>query len=139
MEHYNNDNYSNNQLTDYSFDVTNLQTTQKSQANRHTIIDLRASDHYIKQKIAKSYAPKHDIDVISAKLPNGNTLRSAGKCTIPFHNLPANAKNGHVLPGLNNSLISVGKLCDSNLTTIFTKEKVRCVTKNVKYRPNKFF
>ena len=64
VEHYNNDDYSKNQLTDYSFDINNLQTTQKPQANRNTIINLGASNHYIEQNIAKSYAPKHDMDVI---------------------------------------------------------------------------
>ena len=139
VEHYNNDNYSNYQSTDYSFDINNLQTTQKPQANRLAIIDSGALDHYIKQNIAKSYAPKHDIDVILVKLPNSNTLCSKGKCTLPFHKLRVSAKNGHILPGLKNSLISVGKLYDSNLTTIFMKEKVWVCNRNLKYCPNKFY
>ena len=94
--------------------------------------DSGALDNHIKQNIAKSYASNHDIDVILVNLPNGNTLRSNVKCTIPFHKLPASAKNGQILPDLNNSLISVGKLCDPNLTTIFSKEKVWVCNKKFK-------
>ena len=132
VEHYKNDNHSNNQLSDYSFDLNNVKNTRNPQENQYAIVDSGASDHYIEQNIAKSYEPKHDMDVISVKLPNGNTLHSNGKCTIPFKKLPNSTKNGHVLPGLKNSLISVGKLCDSNLTTVFTKEKVWVCNKKFK-------
>ena len=112
-------------------DLNNVKNTRNPQENQYAIVDLGASDHYIEQHIAKSYEPKHDMDVISVKLPKGNTLHSNRKCTILFKNF-YNTKNGQVLPGLKNSLISVGKLCDSNLTTVFTKEKVWVCNKKFK-------
>ena len=130
VEHYKNDNHSNNHLLDYSLDLDNLKNTQNPQENQYAIVDSGALDHYI--KFVKSYEPKHDMDVILVKLPNGNTLHSNGKCTIPFKKLPNNTKNGHVLPGLKNSLISVGKLCVSNRNTVFTKEKVLVCNKKFK-------
>ena len=136
VEHYKNDNHNNYQLTDYSSDVNNLQTTQKPQKNQYAIIGSKALDHYIQQNIAKSNAPKHDMDMISVKLPNSNTLRSNGKCTISFNKLPNSTKNGHVLPCFKNSLISVGKLYNSNLTTVFTKEKVWVCNKKFKIPAN---
>ena len=38
------------------------------------------------------------------------------------------------MPGLKNSLISFGKLCDSNLTTVFSKEKMWVCDKKFKIR-----
>ena len=105
-----------------TFDLNNVKNTRNPQENQYAIVDLGGSDHYIEQNIAKSYEPKCEMDVISVKLPNGNTSHSNGKCTIPFKKLPNSTKNGHVLPRLKNSLIAVGKLCDSNLTTVFTKD-----------------
>ena len=84
-------------------------------------MDSGASDHYIEQKITQTYEQNNNINVILVKIPNGTMLQSNGKCTIPFKKLPHRTKKGHVLPGLKNSLISVGKLRDSNLTTVLNK------------------
>ena len=38
--------------------------------------------------------------------------------------IPAAAKTAHILPGLSNSLISIGKLCDAGMTATFNKNTV---------------
>ena len=35
------------------------------------------------------------------------------------------AKSGHIVPKLNKSLISIGKICDANYTAVFTNKDVR--------------
>jgi hypothetical protein len=58
-------------------------------------------------------------------MPNGTTIQSSHTCNLLLTDLPQQAWQAHILPGLvHNSLISVGKLCDNECSVTFTKDQV---------------
>jgi hypothetical protein len=65
-------------------------------------------------------------------MPNGTTIQSSHTCNLLLTELPPQARQAHVFPGLvRNSLISVGQLCDNGCSVTFTKDQVT-VSKNKK-------
>jgi hypothetical protein len=65
-------------------------------------------------------------------MPNGPTIQSSHTCNLLLTDLPPQARQAHILPGLvHNSLISVGQLCDNECSVTFTQDKVT-VSKNGK-------
>jgi hypothetical protein len=66
-------------------------------------------------------------------MPNGTTIKSSHRCNLLLSDLPPQARQVHILPGLvHNSLISVGKLCDNGCSVTFTQDQVT-VSKNGKH------
>jgi hypothetical protein len=66
-------------------------------------------------------------------MPTGTTIQSSHICDLLLADLPPQARQAHILPGLlHNSLISVGQLCDNGYNITFTQEQVT-VSKNRKY------
>jgi hypothetical protein len=56
---------------------------------------------------------------------NGTTIQSSHTCSLFLTDLPHQARQAHILPGLvHNSLISVGQLCDNECSVIFTQDQV---------------
>jgi hypothetical protein len=69
---------------------------------------------------------------LNVNMPNGTMIQSSHTCDLLLTDLPPQARNAHILPGLvNNSLISVGKLYDNGCSVTFTQEQVT-VSKNGK-------
>jgi hypothetical protein len=65
-------------------------------------------------------------------MPNGTTIQSSHTCNLLLTDLPPQARQAHILPGLvHNSLISVGQLCDNGCSVTFTQDQVT-VSKNEK-------
>jgi hypothetical protein len=63
-------------------------------------------------------------------MPNGTTIQSSHTCNLILTDLPPQARQAHILPGLaHNSLISVGKLCYNYCSVTFTQDQVT-VSKN---------
>ena len=58
----------------------------------------------------------------SVHLPNGDTLRTTKKTSLPFQKLSKKAREAHVLPHLQQSLMSVNILSEEGYTTIFHPE-----------------
>jgi hypothetical protein len=66
-------------------------------------------------------------------MPNGKSIQSSHTSNLLLTALSLHARKAHIFPGLvHNSLLSVGKLCDSGCNITFTKEEVE-VTKDGKY------
>jgi hypothetical protein len=66
-------------------------------------------------------------------MPNGTTIQSSHTCNLLLTDLPYQAQQANILPGLvHNSLISVGKLCDNECSVTFTQDQVT-VSRNGKY------
>jgi hypothetical protein len=62
---------------------------------------------------------------LNVNMPNGTTIQSSHTCNLLLTNLPHQAWQAHILPGLvHNSLISVGQLCDSECSVTFTQDHV---------------
>jgi hypothetical protein len=70
---------------------------------------------------------------LNVNMPNGTTIQSSHTCNLLLTDLPPQARQAHIFPGLvYNSLISVGQSCDNGCSVTFTKEQVT-VSKNGKY------
>jgi hypothetical protein len=58
-------------------------------------------------------------------MPNGTTIQSSHTCSLLLTDLPHQARQARILPGLvHNSLISVGQLCDNECSVTFTQDQV---------------
>jgi hypothetical protein len=56
-------------------------------------------------------------------MPNGTTIQSSHTCNLLLTDLPHQSRQAHILPVLvNNSLISVGQLCDNKCSVTFTQD-----------------
>jgi hypothetical protein len=68
--------------------------------------------------------------LLNVNVPNGTTIQSSHTCSLLLTELPPQARQAHILPGLlHNSLISVGQLCDNGCSVTFTQDQVT-VSKN---------
>jgi hypothetical protein len=73
---------------------------------------------------------------LNANMSNGTTIQSSHMCNLLLTNLPHQAWQAHILPGIvHNSLISVGQLCDNECSVTFTHDHVTVTTnrKNVMF------
>jgi hypothetical protein len=62
---------------------------------------------------------------LNVNMPNGTTIQSSHTCNLLLADLPHQARQAHILPGLvHNSLISVGQLCDNEYSVTFTQDQV---------------
>jgi hypothetical protein len=69
---------------------------------------------------------------LNVNMPNGTTIQSSHTCNLLLTDLPPQARQAHILPGLvHNSLILVGQLCDNGCSVTFTQDQVT-VSKNEK-------
>jgi hypothetical protein len=69
---------------------------------------------------------------LNVNIPNGTTIQSSHTCNLLLTDLPNQARQAHILPGLvHNSLISVGQLCDNGCSVTFAQDQVT-VSKNEK-------
>jgi hypothetical protein len=69
---------------------------------------------------------------LHANMPNGTIIYSSHTRNLLLTDMPPQAQQAHILPGLvNNSLISVGQLCDNGCSVTFTQDQVT-VSKNEK-------
>jgi hypothetical protein len=74
---------------------------------------------------------------LNVNMPNGTTIQSPHTSNLLLTDLPHQAQQAHIFPGLvRNSLISVGQLCDNECSVTFTQDHVTVASnrKNVMYR-----
>ena len=95
--------------------------------------DSGASSHYLKdchKHALKNVAPL--LDGPRVMLPNEATIQATHSGNLPFGiKLSQKGTNALVFPGLSNeSLLSIGQLCDDNCVAIFTKNRVYVVKDN---------
>ena len=86
--------------------------------------DSGARNIYFCLKDVATYkvATKSNIRVTQA---DGNTMKYAHITNINWPTLSSTVKLGHVIPTLSSiSFLFIGKLCDDNCLTLFTKEEV---------------
>jgi hypothetical protein len=58
-------------------------------------------------------------------MPNGTTIQSSHTCNLLITDLPHQARQAHIIPGLvHNSLVTVGQLCDNECSVTFTHDQV---------------
>ena len=106
--------------------LSNISQHPTSHRNTSTAIaNTGALSHYIcpqdpHRKTGTATTPIH------VALPSEKIVQSMNeKCELLFNNLPAEAKEAHVIPSItHSSLVSIGKLCDASCIATFDKEKV---------------
>jgi hypothetical protein len=81
------------------------------------MLDLGATSHFV--------SPEENLPIMGksnkvVSLPNGSTSNAMHTTELPLNAFTSNAWKAHVLPGLQpNSLVSVGKLADTDYTAVF--------------------
>jgi hypothetical protein len=69
---------------------------------------------------------------LNVNTPNSTTIQSSHTCNLLLTDLRPQERQAHILPGLvQNSLISVGQLCNNGCSVTFTQDQVT-VSKNEK-------
>ncbi len=93
---------------------------------KHKAFQKKASTMVVDSGATSSFVrPEENLPIsgLSNKvvaLPDGSTKQATHTAVLPFPSLSDEARKAEVLPGLPpNSLVSVGKLADSDYTTIF--------------------
>ena len=62
---------------------------------------------------------------IHVEEPSGNIISSTHTATIPWHQAPASACQGHLFPALQGKcLVSIAQFCDAGCTAMFTPAQV---------------
>jgi hypothetical protein len=70
--------------------------------------------------------------LLNVNMPNGTKIQSSHTCNLLLTDLPPQARQAHILPGLvHNSLILVGQLYDNECSVTFTQDQAT-VSKNGK-------
>ena len=93
--------------------------------NQTGISDTGATGHFL-QPTAPHNQYTSGAPPIVVSIPNGEAVRSTQECQLQLDQLPAQARTGHILPGLaRHSLISIGHLCYAGCTAEFTANKVK--------------
>ena len=113
-----------------SISMNNISSSSNTVFNAK--LDSGASRHFFKTEHAKFLTNVQPIkNGPIAHLPNNTTVQASHKATIKLHeNISKMASEVLIFPNLQNeSLISIGQLCDDDCIIIFTKEKFY-VTKN---------
>ena len=65
---------------------------------------------------------------ISICMPNGQLLQSTHTALLN-NQLPVEAREAHLFPGLSKALISIGLLCDNGCIATFDEDKVTIINK----------
>jgi hypothetical protein len=90
------------------------------------ILDSRCTINFLSAAAPCSNKQAEHVPV-NVNMPNGTTIQSSHTCNLLLTDLPPQARQAHILPGL----ISVGQLCDNGYSVTFTQDQVT-VSKNGK-------
>ena len=111
--------------------MTELSTINLNQHNIHewAILDSGATSHFL-LTTAPTTNKKAALNPLHVTMPDGDQVQSTHTCDLDIPQLPANARDGHIVPGLAaHSLLSIVKLCNAGCDV--TLSKIKC---EVKYR-----
>jgi hypothetical protein len=88
------------------------------------ILDSGCTSNFL--SAAAPYSDKQAAHVpLNMSMPNGTTIQSSHTCKLFLTDLPQQARQAHILPGLvHNSLMSAGQLCDNECSVTFTQDQV---------------
>ena len=84
------------------------------------ILDSCASSHFL-QVEAPILEMKETANPIQVTVANGQKVISTHEGLIDVPDLPARARNAHILPGIKHSLLSIVRLCNAGCEVIFGK------------------
>ena len=102
--------------------------TEVSQSVPTGLADTACTGHFLsidtkQQNFLKNI--KINPPPIQVEEPSGNIISSTHTATIPWHQAPASACQGHLFPALQGKcLISISQFCDAGCTAMFTPTHV---------------
>lgn len=88
-----------------------------SKIKESMVVDSGATSHFATETINLPHTGQTSIKQVC--LPDGNIIRGSHKAVLPNSKLPVAAKQVDVLPDLQKSLFSIGKVADEGYTTVF--------------------
>jgi hypothetical protein len=99
-------------------------TTTNAPTDATAILDSGCTSNFL--SAASPCSDKQAAHVpLNVNMHNGTTIQSSHTCNSLLADLPHQARQAHILPGLvHNSLISVGQLCDNACSVTFTQDQV---------------
>ncbi len=130
----------NNSNVSSKFSSHHIATTNTtSQQNilptaEYMFADSGASGHYLCLRDVNSLSNVRQISYdkeISVSLPDGSTINSTHIGELPFQFLSMKARQAHIFPKLQSSLLSVGVLCDDGCEVKFQSDKVEVRKNNI--------
>jgi hypothetical protein len=63
-------------------------------------------------------------------MPSGASIASTHTCQLIMPGVPPGTRQGHILPELVHSLVSIGKFCDDDCTAVFSRDHCKIYRKN---------
>jgi hypothetical protein len=70
---------------------------------------------------------------LTLRLSNGQTMQSTHTATLDIPQLNKSAKEAHIFPAMeNNSLLSVGQICDEGYFVLFSRDEVKILNEKQK-------
>ena len=115
--------FNNNIVNNLLFNYCNLNLITARNKITFGIADSGCSDHYAASN-AKVCNITPTTNIITAALPNGNTIILSHKAELKLSNIPAQVQSYHIFPTMRDKvLISLGKLCNNSIEAYLNKKR----------------
>ncbi len=79
-------------------------------------------------------SPYTDLKVtnnpIKVIMPSGDSIASTHTCQVTIPGVEPGTRQGHILPELAHSLVSIGKFCDDGCTAVFSRDHCKIYRNN---------
>ena len=112
--------------SNYSLSSTSSPPTSSfltTKANTHAIADTGATKHYIRVD-APTFNVTKATNPITVRLPDHSTMSNTHEAFIRIPKLPRSARRAYLFPTMQESLLSIGQLCDDGCTAVFDRKRV---------------
>jgi hypothetical protein len=101
-----------------------LNLTPSQPSSRTALLDSGCTAHFL-LATAKCSDKQSTTTPLKVRLPNGDTITSTHTANLNMPSLSQATRRAHILPGLaQQSLLSVGQICDSGCSVTFTASNV---------------
>ncbi len=96
-------------------------STDAKTIKKWAILNSGATSHFLTTNVPATNICAASVPLV-ARLPNGERVQLTHTCTLDLSELPAAARNAHIIPGLAlHSLLSIVAMCNAGCTVTFTK------------------
>jgi hypothetical protein len=111
-------------LNHFALSLDCTPTTTNALTDDTAILDSGCTSNFLYAAALWIYKQAAHVP-LNVNMPSGRTIQSSHTCNLLLTDLPHQARQAHILPGIvHNSLISVGQLCDSQCSVTFTHNQV---------------
>jgi hypothetical protein len=112
--------------------IDDFRTPSPLKHNETALVDSGCTGQFL-----LSYAPCFNktltTNPLTVRLPNGQTMKFMHTATLDITQLSESAKAAHIFPAMeNNSLLSVGQLCDEGYFVLFSIDEVKILNEKQK-------